>query len=148
MTPDTERNAKRLDYVAYANLTFGALSFLLWALPGPWAIQTMWQIMDRMQSRSGGPSAMIGIMNAGVVVIVVLFWLFSTVSIVNGYLILKRRRLGTCFVLSCVSIFGTLFGVVVGIISLAVLSQDWARDLFTGASGGTASDTTHQTAAN
>ena len=149
MTPDTERNAKRLDYVAYANLAAGALSFVLWALPGPWMIQTMWQVMERMQSRSGGPgsSVMSGIMKTGIVVVVVLFWLFSSVSVVNGYLILKRRRFGTCYALSIISIFGTLFGVVVGIASLAVLSQDRARGLFAVAPAA-GSDTSQSPAAN
>ena len=136
MSPDIERNAKKLDYVAYANLVAGTLSFVLWALPGPWAIQTMWQLMDQMQARHGdsGPTIMIAVMKGGILVVVILFWLFSAVSVLNGYLILKRRRYGTCFALSIISIFGTLFGVVVGIVSLAILGQDWARALFTSTS--------------
>jgi hypothetical protein len=127
----SERNSKRLDYLGYVNVGWGILSMALWALPGPWMIQVSWQILDGRQIPHDPVGAsMITIMRVGVVLVVILFWLFSLVSLVNGYLILKRRRYRTCIALSGISIVGTPIGLVIGIVSLVMLSQGWAKDLF------------------
>ena len=127
-----EKSIRRLNLVAYFNIGLGAFSLLAWALPGPWTIHVFWQALERSAVSPGDAfgSAMVSVMKALVVLVVLIFWVLSAVSIANGYLILKRRRHRLCVILSGVSIFGTPLHLILGIISLVALTRDWARSQF------------------
>jgi hypothetical protein len=128
-------HTRRLRYLGYANVAFGILSFVGWALPGPQTVQHFWAILDGSGAASGDPifTFFAGVMKAGVVLVVAVFWLTSLVALANGYFILRRRRYRVCLILSGVSVIGTLFGVLLGIVSLVVLTRDWARAQFSDA---------------
>ena len=127
-----ENRTRRLNYVAYANIGLGMFILFAWALPGPWMVPNFWHGLDQSLAGKTDPvlATFVTLMKAMVVVVIVCFWVFSAVSLVNGYLILKRRRHQLCMILSGVSIAGGPPGMVVGIISLVVLNRDWVRRLF------------------
>ena len=129
---DQETSAKRLNWVAYTNLGLGVFSLVAWALPGPWAIRFFWQALD--QAAAGGTDTfaviVTGVMKVMAVLVVLCFWVFSGVSLVNGYLILMRRRHRLCLILSGLSALGTPLGLIVGVVSVIVLTQDGVRGLF------------------
>jgi hypothetical protein len=130
--PNEETKAKRLNYVAYANIGLGLFSFFAWALPGPCMLRFFWHDLDQtIVGRTDQTLvAIVSFMKAMTVVVVLCFWIFSIISLVNGYLILKRRRHRLCMILSGISIAGNPLGMIVGVISLVVLNKEWARHLF------------------
>jgi hypothetical protein len=129
---DEEQRDKRLNRVAYANVGLGLLTLFLWAIPGPGMVPTFWQYIDRdFHSTSEPVVAKIGMaLKVVIVLVVVQFWLLSLISLANGFLILKRRRYRLCMIFSGVSLLGTPFHLILGIISLATLGNDWARKRF------------------
>lgn len=129
---DEQRIARRLNRIAYANIGLGLFTLFVWAIPGPGMVPSFWRHIDQdfhVQSDPVGAKFAMFIKIA-IVVVVVVFWLLSAVSLTNGILILKRRRHRLCMVLSGISLLGTPFNLIVGIISLVTLSNDGARNLF------------------
>jgi hypothetical protein len=132
MITDAERREKRLNRTAYINIGLGLLTFFVWAIRGPGFIPTFWQLIDHDFHPHSDPvvTTMATVFKVAVVIVVVGFWLLSALSLTNGILILKRRRHRLCIVLSGVSLLGTPLHLIVGIISLVTLNNDWARMLF------------------
>ena len=129
---DDERNAKRLNRIAYANIGLGLLTFFLWAVRGPGYVPTFWQHIDHDFRGTSDPVAatMATVFKVAIVVVVVAFWLLSILSVTNGILIFKRRRHRLCMILPGVSLLGTPFHLILGILSLVTLNNAWARNLF------------------
>ena len=129
---DSERHARRLNWIGYANIGLGLFTLFVWAIPGPLMVPSFWQHVEhdfRPQSDPIGAKLAI-IVKIAIVAVVVMFWLISAVSLTNGILILKRRRHRACMILSGISLLGTPLNLIVGILSLVTLNNVWARNLF------------------
>jgi len=98
---DEQKNERRLNRVAYANIALGLLTLFVWAIPGPAMVPSFWQHIDRTSlANPSSAGTMIVVFKVAIVFFVVLFWLLSAVSLANGFLILKRRRHRLCMILS------------------------------------------------
>jgi|SRR5215813_9217317 len=131
-TTDDERNARKLNRIAYANIALGLLTFFLWAVPGPGYVPTFWEQIEHEFRGTSDPVAatMATVFKVAIVVVVVAFWLLSILSVTNGILIFKRRRHRLCMILSGVSLLGTPLHLILGILSLVTLNKARARSLF------------------
>lgn len=129
---DEQRNERRLNRVAYANIGLGLLTLFVWAIPGPAMVPSFWRLIDQDFHGQSDPSAgtISIIFKVVVVFFVVLFWLLSAISLANGFLILKRRRHRLCMILSGLSLLGTPLNLIVRILSLTALSNARARSVF------------------
>jgi uncharacterized membrane protein YwzB len=129
---EEQRHEKRLNWTAYANIGLGLFTLLAWAIPGPVMAPSLWRNIDQDFHGESDPVVvtMAMVFKVGIVVIVVVFWLLSAVSLTNGVLIPKRTRHQLCMILSGISLLGTPFHLIVGIFSLITLNNDWARKLF------------------
>jgi len=125
---DELRNERRLNRVAYANIGLGLLTLFVWAIPGPAMVPSFWRHIDQDFHGQSGTVAMV--IKVTVVIVVVGFWLLSAVSLVNGFLILKRRRHRLCMILSGISLLGTPLNLIVRILSLTALNNPCARNVF------------------
>ena len=131
MVFDEQRNERRLNWAAYANIGLGLL-MLLWAVPGAKAIPSFWRDIDQELNGQSDPGAAILAMLIKVLIAVsiLLFWPAAAVPLTNGFLILKRKRYRLCRILSGISLLGTPFHLIIGIFSLSLLNKDWAKKLF------------------